>query len=118
MDEISVSAPTEVVTVDSEGRTGEFTINPRTYGLDIYEEDALRGGDPEFNADIARRLMAGELEGAVKDAVLINAAAALAVVKGWEDSDLRTVLTEQVAVAREVLESGKAKQAMDLIVNG
>ncbi|MFR4188546.1 MAG: anthranilate phosphoribosyltransferase, partial [Corynebacterium variabile] len=63
-------------------------------------------------------LMAGEIEGAVKDAVLINAAAALAVVKGWEDSDLHTVLTEQVAVAREVLESGKAKQAMDLIVNG
>jgi anthranilate phosphoribosyltransferase len=117
MDEISVSAPTEVVTVDSEGRTGEFTINPRTYGLDIYEEDALRGGDPAFNADIARRLMAGELEGAVKDAVLINSAAALAVVKGWENSDLRTVLTEQVAVARETLESGKAQQAMELIIN-
>lgn len=118
MDEISVCAPSEVVTVDSFGRTGEFTINPRTYGLDIYDEDALRGGDPEFNADVARRLMAGELEGPVKDAVLINAAAALAAVKGWEDSDLQTVLTEQVAVAREALESGRAQAAMELIIAG
>ena len=117
MDEISVSAPTEVVTVDSTGRTGEFTVNPRAYGFEIYDEEALRGGDPEFNADIARRLMAGELEGAVKDAVLINAAAALAAVKGWEDSDLHTVLTEQVAVAREALESGRAEQAMQLVLS-
>lgn len=117
MDEISVSAPTEVVTVDSTGRTGEFTVNPRDYGFEIYDEEALRGGDPEFNADIARRLMAGELEGAVKDAVLINAAAALAAVKGWEDSDLHTVLTEQVAVAREALESGRAEQAMQLVLS-
>ncbi|AGP30551.1 anthranilate phosphoribosyltransferase [Corynebacterium terpenotabidum Y-11] len=116
MDEISVSAPTEVVTVDGNGITGEFTINPRSYGLDIYEEDALRGGDPAFNADIARKLMSGELEGAVKDAVLINAAAALTAVRGWEGSDLRSALTEQVAVAREVLESGKAKEAMERII--
>lgn len=118
MDEISVSAPTEVATVDSEGRTGEFTVNPRTYGLDIYEEDALKGGDPAYNADVARRLMSGELEGPVKDAVLINAAGALAAVRGWEDSDLRTVLTEQVAVAREVLESGQAQAAMERIIAG
>ena len=112
MDEISVSAPTEVVTVDVQGRTGEFTINPRSFGLDVYDDDALKGGDPEFNADIARRLFAGELEGAVKDAVLLNAAGALAAVRGWEGSDLKTVLTEQLAVAREALESGAAQAKM------
>lgn len=116
MDEISVSAPTEVVTVDAHGHTGEFTINPRNFGLDIYDDDALKGGDPEFNADIARRLFAGELEGAVKDAVLLNAAGALAAVHGWEDSDLKTVLAEQLDVAREALESGRAEAKMLEIV--
>ncbi|MGO1950820.1 MAG: anthranilate phosphoribosyltransferase, partial [Mycobacteriaceae bacterium] len=116
MDEISVCAPTEVVTVDSAGRTGEFTINPRSFGLDIYDDDALRGGDPSFNADVARRLMAGELEGAIKDAVLLNAAGALAAVHGWEDSDLKTVLGEQVEVARDALESGRAAEKMHEII--
>lgn len=116
MDEISISAPTEVVTVDSQGRTGESTINPRTYGLDVYEEDALRGGDPTFNADIARRLMAGELEGAVKDAVLINAAAALTAVRGWEERGLQEVLAEQLTIAREALETGQAQKTMELIL--
>lgn len=116
MDEISVCAPTEVVTVDAQGRTGEFTINPRTYGLDIYDDDALTGGDPEFNADVARRLMAGEITGAVKDAVLINAAGALTAVRGWEDKGLAQALEEQLAVAREALESGAAERKMQEIV--
>lgn len=116
MDEISISAPTEVVTVDKFGVTGEFTINPRSYGLDVYDDDALKGGDPEYNAHIAKELMAGRLTGAVKDAVLINAAAALAAVHGWEDSDLKTVLTDQLAVATEALESGAAERKMYDIV--
>lgn len=117
MDEISVCAPTEVVTVDAAGRTGEFTINPRTYGLDVYDDDALKGGDPQYNADIARRLMAGEITGAVKDAVLINAAAALTAVHGWEGDDLRSALTTQLAVARDALESGAAQQKMNDIIS-
>lgn len=117
MDEISVSAPTEVVTVDASGRTGEFTVNPRTFGLDIYDENALRGGDPAFNADIARRLMAGDLEGAVKDAVLINAAAALVAVRGWGESGIKTALAEQLEVAREALESGRAQKTMVEIIS-
>ncbi|HCT13944.1 anthranilate phosphoribosyltransferase [Corynebacterium nuruki] len=116
MDEISVCAPTEVVSVDSEGRTGEYTLNPRSFGLDIYDDDALRGGDPQFNADIARRLLHGELEGAVKDAVLINAASALAAVHGWEDSDLHSVIAEQLDIARDTLESGRALEHAEKIL--
>jgi anthranilate phosphoribosyltransferase len=116
MDEISVCAPTEVVSVDAQGRTGEYALNPRSFGLDIYDDDALRGGDPQFNADIARRLLHGELEGAVKDAVLINAASALAAVHGWEDSDLHTVIAEQLEVARDALESGRALEHAEKIL--
>lgn len=117
MDEISVCAPTEVVTVDESGRTGEFTINPRTFGLDVYDDDALKGGDPRYNADIARKLMAGELSGAIKDAVLINAAAALTAVHGWEGDDLKSALATHLAVAREALESGAAERKMYDIVS-
>lgn len=112
MDEISISAPTEIVTVDKHGRTGEVTVNPRSFGLDVYDADALKGGDPAYNARIARELMGGRLSGAVKDAVLINAAAALAAVHGWEDSDLETVIAEQLAVATDALESGAAERKM------
>ena len=116
MDEISVCTPTEVVTVDALGRTGEEVINPRTISLDFYEDGSLAGGDATYNADVAVRLMKGEITGAIKDAVLINAAGALTAVKGWEDKGFQETLAEQVQVAREALESGAALQQMERIV--
>ena len=118
MDEISVSAPTEVVTVDSQGRTGETVLNPRELGLDFYPLEDLRGGDAAYNADITRKLMANELSGAIKDAVLINAAAALTAVHGWEDAGLKETVKKYVGVAREALESGAAPAKLeDLLKN-
>jgi anthranilate phosphoribosyltransferase len=56
------------------------------------------------------------LEGAVKDAVLINAASALAAVHGWEDSDLHSVIAEQLDIARDTLESGRALEHAEKIL--
>ena len=116
MDEISVCTPTEVVTVDAHGRTGEEIINPRSVGLDFYEDGSLAGGDANYNADVAVRLMKGEIEGAIKDAVLINAAGALTAVRGWEEEGFQAALAAQVEVAREALESGAALRQMERIV--
>mgnify|MGYP001758382572 FL=1 len=116
MDEISVCTPTEVVTVDARGRTGEEIINPRSVGLDFYEDGSLAGGDANYNADVAVRLMKGEIEGAIKDAVLINAAGALTAVQGWEEEGFQAALAAQVEVAREALESGAALRQMERIV--
>ena len=116
MDEISVCAPTDVVTVDANGHTGEEVLNPRALGLDFYEADALVGGDAEHNADVARRLFAGEVEGAVKDAVLINAAAALAAVHGWEEEGLQDTLRREIERAREALESGAAQAKLEAVL--
>lgn len=116
MDEISVSAPTEVVTVDSQGRTGEELLNPRQLGLDFYPVEDIRGGDADYNAHIARKLFNNELEGAIKDAVLLNAAAALATVHGWEEEGLQRTISRYVGVAREALESGKALATMNQIL--
>ena len=117
MDEISVCSPTDVVTVDSNGRTGEAIINPRAVGLDYHDAGALRGGDANFNADVARRLLSGELEGAVKDAVVLNAAAAMVTVNGWEEEGLDASLRREVTVARDMLESGKAYSTMKRVVD-
>lgn len=116
MDEISVSAPTEVVTVDASGRTGEAIINPREMGLDFYPLEDIKGGDAEFNAEIARRLFSNELDGAIKDAVLINAAAALATVHGWEEDGLNDTIKRYVDVAREALESGAAMDKVNSLI--
>ena len=116
MDEISVCTPTEVVTVDANGRTGEEVINPRNVGLGFYEDGSLVGGDAQYNADVAVRLMKGEISGAIKDAVLINAAGALTAVRGWEEKGFQETLREQVQIAREALESGAALKQMEKIV--
>ena len=118
MDEISVSAPTEVVTVDISGRTGQEVINPRELGLDFYPLADVRGGDAEYNAEIARKLFANEIDGAIKDSVLINAAAALTAVHGWEETGLQEALKQNIATAREALESGAAEEAMRNVLGG
>lgn len=127
MDEISVCAPTEVVTVDETGLTSEATINPAALGLNYHEEGALTGGDAAYNAQVAIDLFNGELEGAIKDAVLINAAGALTAVRGWTDritpengysthEAIREVMKEELQIAREALESGAAKQTLQRIL--
>jgi anthranilate phosphoribosyltransferase len=63
-----------------EARDGEVVaerLDPTALGIAVSEPGALRGGDPSVNADVVRRLVAGE-PGPVRDAVLLNAAAALA----------------------------------------
>ena len=127
MDEISVCAPTEVVTVDENGVTGEATINPAALGLDFYEEGALVGGDAQYNAQVAIDLLDGKIDGAIKDAVLINAAGAMTAVKGWTDrmtaengytvnEAIREVMREQLAIATESLESGAAKRTLEAVL--
>lgn len=127
MDEISVCAPTEVVTVDETGLTSEATINPAALGLSYHDEGSLTGGDATYNAQVAIDLFNGQIEGAIKDAVLINAAGALTAVRGWTDritrengfnsSDaIREVMREQIQIAREALESGAAKRTLETVL--
>ena len=77
LDELTTSTTSSVWTVH-DGRVTEVSVDPTDYGLEIAPEGALRGGDTAYNADVVRRLLDGEA-GAVRDAVLLNAGAALAV---------------------------------------
>jgi anthranilate phosphoribosyltransferase len=75
MDEIALHGPTSVAAFDN-GEVKTFTIDPGTFGLAQANVEDLRGGDAPRNAAIARDILAGG-RGAKRDAVLINAAAAL-----------------------------------------
>jgi anthranilate phosphoribosyltransferase len=76
LDELT-TATTSSVWVVRGGEVEPDRLDPSALGVPASTADALRGGSPEFNADVFRRVLAGE-EGPVRDAVVLNAAAALA----------------------------------------
>jgi anthranilate phosphoribosyltransferase len=76
LDELT-TATTSSVWVVRDGEVLAERLDPTALGIPLSAPGALRGGGPEVNAEVVRRLVAGE-RGAVRDAVLLNAAAALA----------------------------------------
>ena len=69
----------------SGGEVAEATIDPTELGIPRGTAEGLRGGDAAHNADVVRRLLGGE-RGPVRDAVVLNAGAALAVHAGEDGS--------------------------------
>src|SRR6185312_17358032 len=91
LDELSTATTSQVWCVDS-GEIRQSVVDPSELGIAAPSPDALRGADAAFNADVARRFLGGE-GGAVRDAVLLNAAAALVAhdkQTGDLDNGLRT----------------------------
>ncbi|HWA67440.1 MAG TPA: anthranilate phosphoribosyltransferase, partial [Mycobacteriales bacterium] len=80
LDELSVSAPSRVWVVAG-GQVRDDTLDPAALGIAPAPPEALRGGDAALNAAISRRFLDGE-PGAVRDAVLLNAAAGLVAYDG------------------------------------
>lgn len=105
LDEISMSAPTTVCEF-KDGWFKTYTIAPEDFGLNRCEKSDLRGGTPEENAEITRAILNGE-KGPKRDAVLLNAGAAL-YLGGKAES-----LKEGVCLAAELIDSGKAKQTLE-----
>ena len=108
LDEITLTGPTQV----SELRDGQVStrqIHPGDFGLQTVSAEALKGGDADCNARILRRILDGE-EGPQRDVVLLNAAAAMVVGGRAED------ITAGLEVARESIDSGKARHALDRLV--
>lgn len=104
LDEISMSAPTTVCEV-SNGSYETYVITPEQYGFTRCEKEDLRGGNPEENAEITRRILAGE-KGAKRDAVILNSAAALHIANG-------ITMEEAIGIVKETLESGRAMAQLD-----
>ncbi len=111
-DEISIAGPTSVSAVEA-GAVRDFTLHPEDAGLAPHPFEAILGGTPAENAAAFRALLDGA-PGAYRDAVLMNAAAALVV------ADHAASLSEGVAQARASIDSGAARakvQALARLTN-
>lgn len=106
LDELSLSAPTTVCEF-REGTFESYVIAPEDLGLARCSKDDLVGGTPEENAAITRAILAGSDRGPKRDAVLLNAGAALYV--GGKAASLK----EGVQLARELIDSGAALQKLE-----
>lgn len=108
IDELSPSGPNLVCEV-VEGSVRERVIDPLDLGVPRCTRDDLRGGSPEENARTIRAVLAGA-EGPQRDAILLNAAGAIAA--GGHAADLR----EGLEVAREAVDSGAAAARLEQLV--
>ena len=108
LDEISLAAPTVVCEI-KDGWTKNYTISPEDFGLERCTHEDLRGGLPQENAAITRAILAGE-KGHKRDAVLLNAGAALYI------AEIAPSMKDGIAQAAELIDSGKATQVLDELI--
>lgn len=109
LDEISMSAPTSVCEI----KDGEFTsyvIEPEDFGFEKCSKEDLVGGTPEENAEITKAILSGAEKGPKRNAVVLNAAACIYVAGKAE------TLKSAVAVAEEMIDSGKAMEVLNKFV--
>ena len=105
LDEISASAPTEVCEIDN-GTFKNYVITPEDFGLVRCTKEDLVGGTPQ---EITRSILNGE-KGPKRNAVLLNAAAAL-YVAGKADS-----MADGVKLAEKVIDTGLAKAQLERFI--
>ena len=110
LDELSTTAPTAVWVVE-QGRVERTDLDATRLGLPRATLADLRGGDAAHNAGIVRDLLAGK-PGPVRDAVLLNAAGALAAVEGTRAAELEDRLVAGLAQAAESIDSGAAADVL------
>ena len=108
LDEISMSAPTLISEI-KDGWYRTFEISPEKFGLERCTRDDLKGGTPEENAAITRAILSGET-GHKRDAVLMNAGAALCI--GGKAASIE----EGVKLAAKIIDSGEATKTLDKFI--
>jgi anthranilate phosphoribosyltransferase len=101
---------TSQVWVVRDGQVTTEQVSPEDVGLARAEPDSLRGADAAFNADVTRRFLAGE-GGAVRDAVLLNASAALVALEPTSEP-LARQLESAMQRAADAVDSRAAEKAL------
>jgi anthranilate phosphoribosyltransferase len=109
MDEISVSAPTTVCEF-KDGWYRKRTITPEDFGIRRCSKNDLLGGTPRQNAEITGSILAGEERGPMRDAVLLNAGAAL-LIGGKAES-----MSEGIELAGSLLDDGSAARTLEKVI--
>jgi len=109
MDEISISGKSLVWEVSEDKISSPYEVSPQYFDFKSAHLAEVRGGTPEENADILRRVLNGE-RGSWRDVVVMNAAAAL--LAGNRASDLK----EGARLAEEVIDNGQALEKLEDLV--
>jgi len=104
LDEISISSPTTICELRN-GFIKSYDIEPEQFGLERCKKEDLLGGTPAENAQISRKILAGE-KGPRRSAVLLNSAAAIHIAKP------EVSIQEGIAIAEETIDSGKANEQL------
>lgn len=110
LDELTTTTTSSLWSVTG-GEVVEHTLDPAALGIPRGTAEGLRGQDAAYNAGVVRRLLAGET-GPVRDAVLLNAGAALAV-HAAEVGSIEDRLVTGIARATEAVDSGAAHATLD-----
>ena len=105
LDEISLSAPTKVCEI-KDGALHTYEIKPEDFGLTRCKKEDLAGGDPKENAAITLSILEGE-KGAKRDAVLLNAGAALYI------GEKAKSMQEGINLAARLIESKEALKVLE-----
>jgi anthranilate phosphoribosyltransferase len=106
LDEITLDGPTSVLSI-GKAEISSDRIDAKDFGLDNAPIEAIVGGDVAENARISLAIFAGE-RGAPRDAVLLNAAAAIAAFEGDIDADIKERMTLGLERATLAVDSGSA----------
>jgi anthranilate phosphoribosyltransferase len=118
LDELTITTTSTVWRV-RDGEVEQLSFDPREVGIDLAPIEALRGADPAYNAEVARRVLAGE-RGPVRDAVVLNSASALVALAPTDAPfveqmraamDRTTESIDSGAAERKLAEWSKATQA-------
>jgi anthranilate phosphoribosyltransferase len=110
LDEITLSTTTSVMTIGS-GKIKSDRIDPQDFGIARAPISDLVGGDATENARITTAIFNGET-GAPRDAVLLNAAAAIAAFDGEGDVGIHERISKSLAKASSALDSGATRQLL------
>lgn len=108
LDEISLSAPTTVCEI-KDGWYKSYIIEPEDFGFEKCNKEDLKGGEPNENAEIVRRILSGE-KGHKRNATLINAGASLYI--GGKANDMK----EGIKLAGELIDNGKAMETLNKFI--
>lgn len=108
LDEISLSSPTTVCELN-EDNYKTYTIQPEDFGINRCKKEDLKGGDPAKNAKIAMKVLNGE-KGVYRDAVLMNAGAALYIAQKADS------IAEGIKLAEETIDSGAALKTLEKFI--
>ncbi len=108
LDEITITGKTQVCEL-KEGSTNSYAVSPEEFGLSRASLDSLKGGTVDENAALLRSILSGN-PGPQRDAVIMNAAAALVA------GDMAPSLQQGLGLARDAIDSGRALAKLEKLI--